>query len=85
MGFNEKEVLLNSFVCSHFNYCPLVWHFCSSKSLYKIEKIQEQALRLLHNDFASDYAELIKKSGKVTMEVKHLRCLALEILKTVSK
>ena len=36
MGFKEKEVLLNSFVYSNFNYCPLVWHFCTSKSLYKI-------------------------------------------------
>ena len=40
MGFKEKEVLLNSFVLSNFNCCPLVWHFCSSKSLKKIEKIQ---------------------------------------------
>ena len=47
MGFKEKEVLLNSFVYSSFNYCPPVWHFCSTKSLYKIEKIQERALRLL--------------------------------------
>ena len=59
-------------------------HFCSSKSLYKIEKIQEQVLRLLHNGFASDYAELLKKSGKATMEIKRLGCLALEIFKTVN-
>ena len=25
MGFKEKEVLLNSFVYSNFNYCPLAW------------------------------------------------------------
>ena len=56
MGFKGKEVLLNGFAYSNFNYCPLVWHFCSSKSLYKIEKIQERALLLLHNEFASDYA-----------------------------
>ena len=70
MGFKEKEVLLNSSVYSNFNYCPLVCHFCSAKSLYKIEKIQERALRLLHNDFASDCAELLKKPGKATMEIK---------------
>ena len=58
MGFKEKENLLNSYVFSNFNYCPLVWHFCSSKSLYKTKKIQDRALRLLHNDFASDHAEL---------------------------
>ena len=58
--------------------------FGSYKSLYKIEKIQERALRLLHNDFASDCAELPKKSGKGTMEIKRLRYLALEIFKTVN-
>ena len=58
---SKKEVLLNSFVYSNFNYCPLVWHFCSSKSLYKIEKVQERGLRLLHNDFASDYVELLNQ------------------------
>ena len=47
MGFKEKEVLISSFLYTNFNYCPLVWHFCSSKSLYKIEKIQERTLRLL--------------------------------------
>ena len=50
MDFKEKEVLLNSFFLSNFNYCPFVWHFCSSKSVMKIEKIQERALRMLYND-----------------------------------
>ena len=84
MGFKEKEVLLNSFVYSNFNYCPLIWHFYSSKFLYKIKKIQELALRLLHNNFARDYAKLLKKSGMATMEIKHLQCLAPEIFKTVN-
>ena len=50
----------------------------------KSKKIQERTLRLLHNDFASDYAELLKKSGKATLEVKRLRCPALEIFRTVN-
>ena len=84
LGFKEKEVFLNnSFVYSNFDYRPLVWHFCSSKNF--IEKIQERALRLLHNNFVnSDYAELLKIWGKVTMEMKLLRCIALEIFKTVN-
>ena len=38
------------------------------------------------NNFASDYAELLKKWGKATMEIRPLRygCLALEIFKTVN-
>ena len=38
MSFKEKEVFLNSLVYSNFNYYPIVWDFCSSESLYKIEK-----------------------------------------------
>ena len=37
MGFKEKEVLPNR-LYSNFNYCPLVWHFCSSKSFKKSKK-----------------------------------------------
>ena len=84
MGFKEKEVLLNSFVYSNFNYCPLVWHFCSSKSLNKIEKIQERALRILYNDYSSNYETILKQSSKSTMEVKRLRSLAIEIFKTIN-
>ena len=82
MGFKEKEVLLNSFVLSNFYYCLLVWHFCSSKSLKKIEKIQERTLRILYNDSTSDYNQLLNKPSKASMEVKHLRKLALEIFET---
>ena len=63
MVFKEKEVLLNSFILSNFNYCILVWHFGSSKSLKKTEKIQEQTLRILYNDYTSDYNKLVSKSS----------------------
>ena len=32
MGDKEKIAIINSFICSNFNYCPLVlhfWHFIS--------------------------------------------------------
>ena len=38
MGKKEIEVLINSFIYSNFNYCPLVWHFCSKKAMKKIDK-----------------------------------------------
>ena len=67
---------------SNFTYCPRVWHYCSSKSLKKIEKIQDRALRILYNDSPSDNNQLLNKSSKASMEVKRLRNLALEIFKT---
>ena len=40
MGKEQKEAPTNSFIFSNFNYCQLVWHFCSCKSSPKNEKIQ---------------------------------------------
>ena len=84
MGFQENELLLNSFALSNFNYCPLVWHFCSSKLLMKTEKIQERALKILYNNCTSDYNQLLNKSNKFSMEVKRLRNLALGIFQTLN-
>ena len=61
-----------------------MWHFCSAKSVKKIEKIQERALRILYNNFFSDLESILHKSGKSTMELKGLRTLALEVFKTQS-
>ena len=58
LSYKAKLALVQSFVFANFNYCPLVWHFSSSKSLLKIERIQKRALRFLLNDNESPY-ELI--------------------------
>ena len=38
-----------------------MWHFCSVNSIRKIEKIQERALKIVHNDFEKDYERKIRK------------------------
>ena len=38
IGFDERKILVQSFVYSNFNYCPLVWFFSSAKSLQKLKK-----------------------------------------------
>ena len=42
-----KLAIFNSIIESNFNYCPLIWHFCSQTNNNKIEKIQERALRFI--------------------------------------
>ena len=43
--------VINGFILSNFNYCPLVWHFSFCKSIRKIEKIQKRCLRKISNDY----------------------------------
>ena len=63
-----------------------MWYFSSSKSLQKIEKLQERALRFLYNDHTSSYVILLLlKSNKCTMLVARQRILCIEIFKTVKQ
>ena len=50
-----RKTMVQSFIIAHFNYCPLVWYFTSAKQIYKIEKIQERALRYITDDYDSNY------------------------------
>ena len=84
LGLKEKEVLINSFIYSNFNYCPLVWMLSHKKSLDKIESLHKRALRFLLNDYVSSYEQLLEKSGKCNMKICRPRFLCIEIYKTLN-
>ena len=62
--WTPKLTLIIIFLYPSFNYHPLVWHFYSAKPQNKTKKIQEWALRILYDDYQSDYTTLIKKSRR---------------------
>ena len=70
LGFKVKDILINSFIYADFNYCPFLWYFCLAESVRRFEHIQTRTL--------------FDKSGKCTMEVKHLKTLGLEVFKTLN-
>ena len=84
MGKSEKVAIVNSFIYANFNYCPLVWHFSTCGSIRKIEKMQKRCLRIVLDDYDSHYDVLLRKSGKIAMEIKRFRVLTIEIFKKVN-
>jgi len=84
LNYNAKKIVIESFILANFNYCPLVWHFCSSESMKKLERIQERAFRFLLDDYDSDCNQLLAKLNKPTLEIRRLRLLATEIFKTIN-
>ena len=63
-------------LCAHTLIIVLLFGIFAHLNLYIKSK--------KYNDFASDFAEFLKRSVKATMEIKRLWCLALEIIKTVN-
>ena len=77
----NKLTIFHSFILSHFNFCPLAWHFCSKANTVKIEKIQERALRFIYNDHSSSYDKLLEKAQVPSLEAKRQQVMAIEAFK----
>ena len=48
MRFEQRKCIINSFIISHFSYCPLVWMFHSRRLNNRINHIHERALRIIY-------------------------------------
>ena len=83
-GQKTRAMVANTYVLSNFNYCPLVWHFCGKGATHKIEKIHERAQRFVHNDYTSEYTDILKKSNTTTLYVKRVRIIAQEVYKALN-
>ena len=80
----SKLSITRSFIISNFNYCPLVWHFCSRKLSQKMECILKRALRFTYSDYSSDYVSLLTKAGLPSLELQRQRSMAVETFKILN-
>ncbi len=55
----NKRLLYDSFIECYFNYCSVIWHFCSVTNVLKLEKVQQKALKFITLDFTASYKELL--------------------------
>ena len=79
MKQNQKEILLSSFIISHFSYCPLIWMFCSKKSTKKINAVHERSLRIIRNDYESLYPLLLEEAHQITFHQRCINSLMIEV------
>ena len=79
-----KLAIFKSFIECNFNYCPLIWLFCSQANTNKLEKIQERALRFIYSNYSSTHINLLKLSGTEYLHVKRLKFMACEVFKIVN-
>ena len=66
---------------SQFNYCPLVWTFCSRKSNNMVNKVQERALRLTYKDNENNFQTLLNENNETFVHQRNLQFFKTEIYK----
>ena len=81
MTFDQRRLTLNSFIISHFSYCPIVWMFHSRMLNEGINDIHERAPRIVYKDFNSSFQELLIEDNSLNIHHRNLQKLVTEIFK----
>ena len=77
MNFTKQ----NLFFTSQFNYCPIVW-MCHNRTISnKVNRLHERCLRSVYNDNKLSFQELLDKDKSITIHIKNVRVLAIEMFK----
>ena len=81
MTLNQRKTIMNSFILSHFGYCPLFWMFHDRKFNHRINRLHERALRIVYKDDKSSFKELLIKDDSFTIHERNIQTLAIELYK----
>ena len=81
MSFKQRKKIMESFILSHFGYCPLVWMLHSRKLNHRINRIHERALRIVYKDHKSSFKELLTEDESFTIHERNVQTLAIELYK----
>ncbi len=78
-----KLLLYQTYMSCHFNFCPLVWHFCGVKNTTRLEKLQYRALRFVFDDYDGSYEDLLARAKMPSLELGRQRQMCLEVFKCI--
>ena len=76
---NLLQVKTLYFILSQFNYCCLVWMFCSKTLQNKINQIQKRALRIVYNEPNLNLDKLVELDKSTTIHIKNIITLLTEV------
>ena len=72
LNLSQAKILYNSFILSQFNYCCLVWIFCSKTLQNIINQIQKRPARIVHNKPNLNLDNLVEREKSSTIRNKNL-------------
>ena len=81
MPLEKRRIVIETFIESQFNYCPLIWMFHSRTISNKINRLHERALRIVHSGFKSTFEGLLRKGNSFSIHERNIQSLAIEIYK----
>ena len=72
--------MFSSFIKYQYTYCPLVWMLFTKHFISRINSINERCLRLIQQNYTSDFEALLENSNKKPVQ-KCIELIILEVYK----
>ena len=80
----QKITLYNSYILSAFGYCPVIWMFCGKSFNQNMENVQKSAMRIIYNDYTSEFDTLLSFGNHLKIHEINKRRLLTEVYKCLN-
>ena len=67
----QAETLTSSVINIQFNYCAIVYMFCTRKLKLRLENIHKRTLRVVYSEYEKNYKDLPADQDKISIHQKH--------------
>ena len=83
----QADLLFSSHIMAPFNYCPLIWIFCSKQASNLINRTHHKALQARFDIFNTSFEELLSldKFNSSKIHTRNLQILVCEVFKTLNQ
>ena len=81
LSFEKRRLIFKSFVECQFKYFPLIWMFHSRHTNNKFNRLHERALRIVYNDYESNFEQLLINDKSFCIHHQNIHKLMIEIYK----
>ena len=82
ISYKKARLLLNTVVMSNFQYCPLIWLFCSKATDNLINRTKKCAMRIIYNNDNGEALDaILQRVGTLTINKKNLQKLWWKYIK----
>ena len=78
---DQKQFVFSSFIKSQFTYCPFIRIFCTKYSFCRINNTHEWYLRLIQQNYISEFERLLENVNEKSIHQKYIEFLLIELYK----
>ena len=80
MTSDQKKLIFSSLLNCN-TYCPLIWMFCTKRFLSRINNIHERCLRLIQQNYRSEFERLLDDANEKLVHQKCIEFLLIKVYK----